>query len=494
MIKALSPNDREWAYNGLDVCVTLEIADALDTLFDNTSRSTYEFSKALQAPVMEMSQRGVLVNQNTRNRVLHLVKGTIDQLTSQFRSIVEDGIGTTCSPTSPIQLGHLLYDVMGLPEVKKRNNNGAYVRTTNREAIEKLSAYFIAEPVCLHLLAIRDLDKKRQFLETGIDPDGRMRTSFNIAGTNTGRLASSMSDFGTGTNLQNVDRELRSIFVPDEGMIFVNCDLEQADARNLGALCWELFGRRGDAFAGAYLNLCESGDLHTQVSRMARPHLPWTDDPKLNRAIADTKFYRGDTYRDLDKKLGHGSNYLGQPRTMAKHAKVPIAEVEEFQGNYFGRLPCIPAYHQYVRNEIATSASLTTLFGRRRFFFGRGNDEATIREAVAYSPQSMTADEIDQGMLSIWRENRVQLLLQVHDSILFQCPLREVDAIVPWALKMLRIPLTLRGNRPFFVPAEAKIGFNWGEQTKENPDGMTKWKGKCDRTRIDHSVKRVFGY
>jgi DNA polymerase-1 len=403
--------------------------------------------------------------------------------------IVQDGIGTNASWRSPAQLCNLFYDIMGLPTQKRRNANGAMVRTSNREAVEKLTQYFIAEPICSHLLALRDLDKKRQFLETGIDTDGRMRTSFNIAGTNTGRLASSMSDFGTGTNLQNVDRDLRSVCISDPGWKFGNLDLEQADSRNLGALCWNLFGSKGDGFAGGYLDLCESGDLHTQVSRMARPELPWTDDPRLNRALADTKFYRNDSYRDLDKKLGHGSNYLGQPRTMAKHAKVPVGEVENFQRNYFRRLPCIPAYHQYVRDEIKEYASLTTLFGRRRFFFGRPSDEATIREAVAYSPQSMTADEIDIGLLRLWQSNRVQLLIQVHDSILFQYPEEMEDEIIPWALEQLRVYVELRGGRKFFVPTEAKVGWNWGDMREDNPDGLVKWKGHDERKRQERSAK-----
>lgn len=794
----LSRNERDWVYNGLDCCVTLEIRDVLRPQFDNISANTYAFSQALQAPILEMAMRGLRVNQKRRSEVLSRYSAQIFQLSEQLTAIVRDGIGFPVENRlehgkwkmwwrSPAQLKTLLYDVMGLPVQRKRNAQGLMAPSTNRDAVEKLSAYFIAEPICAHLLALRDLDKKRQFLETEIDPDGRMRSSFNIAGTNTGRLASSMSDFGSGcvrptaqaltptgwrnlgelqdgdliaqfdngivefvpadfyrtqfkgkllqykteqvelavtpehrvlsanynrplettaamavfgarqryiplsgikegqleipayvamlmadcskdgtvwrtqlkkprkierllrlcnegnipvvetkaregyrrftiyaditlpkkwgawvlmlsassakelveeaaywdahirgksfifysadreqaewfqtlchlagksatlrstqnsekaygkqsiiysvnvkpkreaqvltkhwstvdyegevccpqvlssywlvrengfisvtgnTNLQNVDRDLRSVFIADPGMKFANLDLEQADSRNLGALCWENFYEsHGEAFAGAYLNLCESGDLHTRVSQMARPHLPWTDDQKANRKIADTIYYRNYSYRDLDKRLGHGSNYLGTPRTMAKHAKVPVHEVETFQHNYFRALPCIPAYHAYVQHELAEYAQLTTLFNRRRFFFGRKNDAATLREAVAYSPQSMTADEINTGMLNLWRADRIQLLVQVHDSILFQYPEHLEDVIIPWALKNLRVPLTLKGGREFVVPTEAKIGWNWGDvvynkdgSVKDNPDGLIKWKGGDSRKRTD---------
>lgn len=493
----LTPNEKDWVYNGLDCCVTQEILEALLPQIDNQTAGTYAFSRDLQAPILEMAMRGLLVHQRRRADVLQLFLSRIATLSNQLTELVKEGIGFPAENTiekgkpkywwrSPAQLKNLLYDVMQLPVQRKRNAEGLMMPSTNRESVEKLQQYFYAEPLCLHLLALRDLDKKRQFLETEIDADGRMRTSFNIAGTNTGRLASSMSDFGSGTNLQNVDRDLRSIFIADPGYKFANLDLEQADARNLGALCWTHFlDSHGPEFAGAYLNLCESGDLHTNVSRLARPHLQWTDDPALNRKLADTKFYRNDSYRDLDKKLGHGTNYLGSPRTMAKHAHVQLVEVERFQKNYFSALPCIPEYHKRVQHDLNEYGQLTTLFGRRRFFFGRRKDAATLREAVAYCPQSMTAEEINKGMLEVWRDGRTQLLVQVHDSILFQFPEELEDVIVPWALKTLRIPLDLPGGRNFVVPTEAKVGWNWGDKSDTNPDGLIKWKGGDDRRRTD---------
>ena len=497
----LTFNDQEWVYNGLDVCVTLEVLEILLPQLDNQSSTTYDFSKALQAPILEMGMRGLRVDQWRRNKVLREYNEQLDRLEANLTRIVREGIGFPVESNSktrwwrsPAQLKTLFYEVMGLSPIRKRNANGVMAPTVNRDAIERLSLYLNAEMICSHLLLMRDIEKKRQFLETEFDADGRIRTSFNIAGTNTGRLASSMAEFGTGTNLQNVDRLLRSVFIADPGMKFGNVDLEQGDSRNLGALCWERFyEREGPEFAGAYLDACESGDLHTTVSRMARPTLAWSDDPVANRKLADTKYYRNDSYRDLDKKLGHGSNYLGQPRTMAKHSKVPQHEVEIFQHNYFRAFPCIPAYHEWVWHELLETSSLTTLFGRRRYFFGRipyasdskWQSSDTIREAVAFGPQSMTAEEINIGMLNVWRGNRVQLLVQVHDSILFQYREEEEDEIIPWVISQLRVPLRLAGDRDFYVPAEAKVGWNWGDWSEDNIDGLKKWKGGDDRKRSE---------
>lgn len=97
----------------------------------------------------------------------------------------------------------------------------------------------------------------------------------------------------------------------------------------------------------------------------------------------------------------------------------------------------------------------------------------------------MTAEEINKGMLDVWRANKVQLLVQVHDSILFQFPEHLEEEIVPWALQTLRIPLDLPGGRRFVVPTEAKVGWNWGDQNENNPDGLVKWKGGDARKRTD---------
>lgn len=501
-----TPLDRhasDWVYNGLDCCVTQELLEVLLPQLDPVAEATYNFSRSLQAPILEMSCRGVLVDELRRREVLRHYDAQVDQLESQLYHIVADGIGYAVdSPTwwrSGPKLKKLFYEVLGIPPVYKRNAQGERVPTLNRDTLEKLSDYFLAEPLCAHILALRDLDKKRGFLRTGIDPDGRIRTTFNIAGTNTGRLASSMSAFGTGTNLQNVDRELRSVFVSDPGYKFANVDLEQGDARNVGAICWQLFvEEHGEAYAGSYLDACESGDLHTTNSRLIWPNLGWTGDLKADKKIAEQIFYRQDSYRQMSKKGGHGTNYYGTAGTMAKHLKVPKNLITDFQIAYFKAYPVIgclpdpftkvrdeslPNWHNWVRKTIKETRSITTMLGRRRRFFGRTDDDATLREAIAFEPQSLTADEIDTGMIRVWRGNKVMLLIQVHDSLLVQYREEDEAEVLPWLLDMMRVVIQLKKGREFVVPVEAKVGWNWGEVGDDNPDGLIKWKGADDRKR-----------
>lgn len=477
-------DEQYWIYNGLDCVVTADVLGALLSQADDVALRTYEFSKALQAPVLEMNLRGLRVNKRRKMQVIADLVAKIARLEEQLDSIIQDGIGApSANWRSPKQLKELLYDIMQLPVQKKRNSAGAYTATTDEAALEKLANYFIAEPICNHILLLRGLGKSLGFLRTGVDPDGRMRTQFNIAGTVTGRFASSVTDFGTGTNLQNVTESLRSVFVADPGMMFCNIDLEQGDSRNVGALCWNLFADKDEAFAGSYLNACESGDLHTFVSKIAFPHLAWGTAP--DREIAEQMAHKHYDYRFMSKKCGHGSNYLAQPKTVSERARIPLQIAKNFQEQYFAAFPCIPAWHQSVFYALENLGYLISPFGRRRFFFGRPKDGSTHRDAVAHVPQSMTADEINRGILNLWRANKVQLLVQVHDSILFQFPEHLRDEIVPWATEEIKTRLVLEHGREFIVPTEASTGWNWGKQSDENQDGLKKWKGGDERKRTE---------
>ena len=84
--------------------------------------------------------------------------------------------------------------------------------------------------------------------------------------------------------------------------------------------------------------------------------------------------------------------------------------------------------------------------GRRRRFFGRLNDDATIREAIAYDPQGSVGDILNLGMLQVWRDNTCQLLLQIHDAILVQYPESREETIIPLLLETIKAPAAPSSN------------------------------------------------
>ena len=496
LLARLSEPEVHQTYCGLDCAVTFEVLEELSALCgvesdelasapDADFPGVYNFERALQAPALDMMLRGFKIDQYERARGIERTRGELEVIRGQLNRLADAVWGRPLNANSPKQLKEFFYQAMRLPEIWI-SQKGERKLSLNREVLEKLEVYFHARPLIALILEARDLAKKLSVLETEVSPDGRMRTSYNIGGTNTGRWSSSANAEGTGTNLQNITPELRRMFVADAGWKLCGIDLEQAESREVGWLCGTLFGD------WSYLNACEGGDLHTTTAKLIWPGLAWTGGITADRVTAEIKFYREFSYRDMSKRGGHGSNYYGMPFTMARHLKVPTRVMEDFQQRYFEAFPCIPRWHRWVVERLQRDGVLVTPFGRRRQFFGRSNDDATLRKAIAFSPQSSTGDRLNLGLWRVWKyEPEVQLLAQVHDALYVQY--REgtnEEALVKRLLKHVEVELSHNGRR-FVIPGECKTGFNWGLFGPDNPDGLKKWSGKDERKRQSSGMERI---
>lgn len=488
------------AYCGLDCCVTLEVWEELQKL--GSPPAIYDFERALQAPYLEIMQRGFAVDRLSREEASRDLRVRIAALTGVLNEFAMAVWNRPLNPRSPVQVKNFFYQAMGLPEIWI-SQKGERKLSANRETLEKLEEmYLYARPVVACILAIRDLSKQLEVFETEIDADGRFRTSYNIAGTETGRPSSSSNAFGTGGNAQNIAPGLRYVFVSDPGWKLGVVDLEQVEARDVGWFCGVLFGD------WSFLDACESGDLHTNNAKRIWPELPWTGHPAQDKAIANRNFYRDFSYRDMAKKGSHLSNYMGTAWTASRHLKVPVKLMEDFQNRYCrgdsAAYPCIPRFWQWIAEELQTTNQLTTPFGRRRHFFGRPGDDTTLREAIAFLPQSTTADRMNLGLWRVWKHMpQVRLLAQTYDSITFQYQETEdEDQIIGRVLELIKVELTEPGGRRYVVPGEAKVGWNWASRHDEskplgrgnrlNQDGLVKWKaGKRDLRVRQTGLRRI---
>lgn len=475
-----------WVYNGLDCCLTKEIMEAIypQVQADHNVNLTYDFLRATQAPAMEMQLRGIHVDENERRikvlfyrNQIERIKFLLNWLTKEALGWALDKRGWRMNPFSPQKMNFFFYKMLKLPEVKIWDGTKSRV-TVNRDALESFLDYPDAEPFARMVMAARDIGKKLSFLHTGMDQDGRMRVSFKVAGTETLRWSSSKNCYRRGTNNQNVTDEMRRIFVADEGMKFAYCDLSSAESYAMGYAAQDQ----------AYIDAIGTGDVHTAVAKMVWPELDWTDDPAHNKKVAKVPFYRHHSYRDMAKKLGHGCNYVGTAYTMAKETKIPIKVVENFMNIYFGLFPKLRAYHHWIAQELQTTGTIITPLGVRRRFLGRRDDPATLREAVAFVPQSSVATILNLGMWKVWQADIIALMSQLHDAILIQYPEEQEDEILPQVLDLMRIPVTIHGQE-MCIPIDAKVGWNWEEQERaeehglDNPDGLAKWSGNDTRTR-----------
>ena len=470
----------EQVYCALDCCLTHEIFAQLNNQ-RAAANPAYSFELALQAPVLEMMLRGWLVDPAARELGITHVKKDMARL----EHIIETLAGTVLNrdvskrnpkgklilPNSGIQLKDLFYNHLGIPPISTYSK-GEVKFSMDREVLEKIGDYFQARPIVSAIMAHRDLEEQLQRLETEVDNDWRMRTSYNIGGTNEGRFSSSKSPTGSGGNLQNVNEDLRHIFIADPGYILCGIDAEQSDSRMIGYMCGLLFND------WTYLDACESGDLHTSVARMVWTDLPWTGDLKKDKVIAERNFHRHFSYRDASKRLGHGTNFLGKPPTMSRETGIPVNLVVAFGEKYFGAFPCLPKLQTWTAGELQRHQQLTSIHGRKRDFFDRTDKDETIRKALAFLAAAPTADNINLGMWKIWKHMpEVQLLAQVHDAVYFQFP-EEMDKakVVGRAQELLTLPLVAPNGRRFVVPTEAKLGYNWGNYVKADPETGRKEK------------------
>lgn len=442
-------------YNGLDGMMTQEIYRALKT------NPTYEFEKSLLPLVVDMMDKGILIDPQKKDTIAKELETSLKKVEDNFNYICQKVWGKTYNPRSPLQLKELLYQRLYLPEVIV-SKKGEKKVSTDRDTLEKLHReYTRAMPITTPLLQMRDLSKTLDTVTKQLSPQGRWHANFNIGGTDTGRWSSSSHPYGWASNLQNIDDFVRRMFIPDPGHIFVNCDQQGAEARVVGYLA-------GDE---TYIKAVESGDVHTMVASMV-----FGFEPK--RELADRKYYRDMSYRDIAKRAAHGSNYGGTARTIAITLKVEIKVIEEFQKLYFKTFSKIKKWHAWILQEIQTKHRLVTPFGRVRNFWGNPHDDATLRAAIAYVPQSTVGDLTARGLLEIYGKlPEVQILNNIHDAAFCQVKQDKVALLLPQIVECLTHPLEVTDifgvKRQMLIPWESQTGMNWGKRKKDNPDGLS---------------------
>ena len=399
----------------------------------------------------------------------------------------------------------------GIKEVLTRTTKNEWTPAVDRESLEKIQArgtdfdprdaHYIALPFISCCLDIADYAKALGFLNSRLEK-GYYKYSFGAV-TDTGRLNSKDNPQGYGGNCQNVTARLRIIFSCKDKRKLCATDFEQIESRCVGAICYHLFGE------SSYLNATESGDLHSLACSMVWPELPWPKDFTLEwlnkhgpfpadmikaaKEISDTDdFYRGKTRRFVSKTLGHGTSYMGTPRTMSKHSHIDIGLIEHYQDIFFSSFPEVKRWHIWTVEQIQTTGEISLLFAMTRKFFDRPTDDATIRKAVAHTPQSMAARYTNEALLAIYKEARkglpVKLLVQKHDEIVYDFQEGD-DFVLERTKQLMEKEIIIKSpegiERKWKVPAEVLVGFNLGFFDKKknlNPDGLRSPKDKHSRT------------
>lgn len=434
-----------WKYNCMDAAVTFEIAERLDKEMEdfNVKEFYYKYVHPLIPILLKMQIRGVKIDHDMREKA----KEEYEKETEELQAKLDGAIGHAINVNSPKQLQVLLYEDLGLPKKYKRGTTRV---TTDEMALEELAVKYNS-PIFELILKIRHNKKLiGTYLQDKGGDDGRMRCSYVIGGTETGRLSSRKSVFGTGTNLQNIPPGVcRRMFVADDGMVFVEVDLSQAEARVVAY----------DAEEEKMIEVFESGgDIH-QVTANSLP----TNFVPSGSAYENVP----NPVRLFAKKHVHAFNYGEGEFMFAKRAKIEKSLSKALRNGYLDKFSNIRAWHLRIQSQLNKSRTMTTLTGRRRTFFGMWGEQL-FREAYAYIPQGTVADVLNLALIRFDNTERkyfMELMLQTHDSFMFQCVRGEVGFHVEVLRKCFDIPLYING-RTFTIPIDVKVGDNWDEMEK----------------------------
>lgn len=456
-----------WNYNGFDSFIPVEaVPKQLAVLKKQGNEATYERQRKLIKPLLYMGERGIRIDVNGMMEYEKEQSAILDEKTAELKSI----IGRDINPNSPKQLMEYFYKELGNKAYKKKNAQGQYNDSIDVDALKRLVRQGgKASEAARIMLDIRGLSKRiSTYLNIGkVDKDGRYRSSYKPAGADTGRLASGETIFGTGGNQQNWPHDLLRFFLFDEGYIGYSFDLSQIENRIV-------------AYTGgviAQIEAFEQGiDLHTLTASIIF-HKPYDKISKIDGSSSLGDGRQSERY--WGKKGNHGINYDESYKKFALINEMPEAEAKQTLEEIHQGYPQIrDGYHAMIQEMLKTSRTITNLFGRTRLFLGPVHTSypnvpnhacvETFRSAYAHFAQSTCADKVnEQGIEHIYYSQQwyrpVELLAQIHDSIVFQIPLS-----LPWvehAKILLRIKNSLETpliwhEREIPTPVDLAIGFN----------------------------------
>jgi uracil-DNA glycosylase family 4 len=442
-----------WIYNAKDSAVVLEILPKIEADLEKLQNTeTYDWQRRLIEVLVYMQSRGVKVDYLGMEKASKEAGAKIENLTSLLHAIT----GVAINPNSPKQVQSYFYDTKGETPYYHRKTHR---RTVDKTAMKRLSRKGHGEAKILQEIT-KIAYNKSHYLDVGLDTDKRLRCSFNPVGTETGRLSSSETIFDTGTNMQNLPEDFRAYMVADKDTMFFNFDLSQAENRIVAYIAPE------PTMIKAFE---EEIDMHSLTASLilGKPIEEISDEDGSSPIGGGNH-----SERYWGKKSNHSLDYDLGYKSFALEYETAESEARFIVDRWHEAYPGIRQYHAWVRARLSKDRTLENLFGRKRLFLDRWGDEL-FKSAYAFVPQSTVADKINrQGLIYIYENQSlfrpVDLLLQVHDSILFQMNYRE-NSWEQQAKCLVRIKESLetslmwRGS-PFTIPASLSIGFNYHKE------------------------------
>ena len=436
-LKKLCDN-RMLDYNCRAFCVGMLYEEYKKSLEESGCMRLYEeIEKPLVKVLYDMETEGVTVSSDELEKLGKKYSAIIAELTAEIHA----DCGCEFNINSPSQLGEVLFEKLGLKS-GKRGRNGKY--STNADILEKLAE---ENPVAGKVLRFRFYQKLLSTYIDGMRPfigkDGLIHTTYNQTITATGRLSSA------NPNLQNIPvreeegKELRKVFIPRSGNVFIDADYSQIELRLLAHFsgCKELIQ--------AYN---EGKDIHSITASQVFGVAPEDVTPKMRREA---------------KAVNFGIIYGISEYGLARNLGIPFSTAKEYIERYFATYSAVKDYMNTNVEFAREHGYVSTLTGRRRFIPELKSANVNIRQfgeraAMNMPLQGSSADIIKIAMINV--ERRLQseglhakLILQVHDELVLDCPLEEKDR----AAELLRHEMENAVKLEVPLTVEVHSGNNW---------------------------------
>ena len=394
-------------------------------------------------PVLaKMERAGMLVDPD---RLHSLSEGLATQITEVERSIRDLAGDETFNIGSPMQLSHVLFDVMGLPtKGLKKTKRGYY--STNAKVLSDLAR---DHEIVRLILDWREKSKiKSTYLDT-LGPlrrgDGRVHTTYNQTITATGRLSSSDPNLQNIPTRSELGRTVKTAFSAGEGSLFLAVDYSQIELRLLAHLS-------GDEHLVRAFNEGEDFHAETAARVFGVPVSEVTPD-----------------LRSRAKAVNFGIVYGQQAYGLSQSLHISMAEARDMIDRYYEAYPGVRTFLDNVVARAKQTGYAETMYGRRRHIPElkaknpqlRGFGERT---AMNHPMQGTAADIIKIAMARVSRRLEEEgfaahMILQVHDELDFECPVDEVERLTTMVRDVMEHVVDLR------VPliAEASTGITWAD-------------------------------
>ena len=444
------PKEQLWTYNCKDIDSTLQCSKELKKELKEFGLETFFYQKVLpMVPVLiKIMTTGIHFDQAKATELIKPLEEQMSQLLAGMKEFVGD---QDFNPLSPKQLGKVLYEKFKLPIIK-RTPTGA--PSTDEDTLTKLLAKYSTNPILEGISVYRQMNTKiSTFLTPNFEVDGKVHTSFLLHGTTTGRLSS------RNPNLQNVPEDLRIVYIPSEGKLFYQFDFSQIELRIMSYLSGEI----------EWISAIEdiTRDIHAENAEIIF-------GPLLERVGLDIKVscqkgvkicWRGKDreLRKFTKNYTYCLMYGGGVEAVLV-TDPGILTLEEAKAAEFRLMSAranVKAFREKIKAEVMSTHKITNVFGRPRIFLGsKGN---MLTSAYDYPMQSAAAQIINDSMVRIDKIGVPGMLLQVHDSLLFEWTDEEANLFTQVVKLEMERPIQL-GERLVSFPVDMTKGINWGEQ------------------------------